>query len=124
MSRQASLLLRAFAIFTTWVWIVMIRDAIVGSHLSVSFRLIHLAIGIVSVAFSIVTWQIASNARRFTRVVERERKPQVEPKPLVERKTVAHRAGASLGRARSSGQARLPDVSMPASGSLPLDSPD
>lgn len=97
------MLLRAFAIFTTWVWVVMVRDAIIGSHLSVSFRLIHIGIGVASVAFSAVTWQIASHSRRFTRGVERERRPPVEAKPLAEPKSVAHRFGASLGRrARSS----------------------
>ena len=124
------MILRASAIFTTWVWVVMMRDAIVGNHLSTSFRLIHVGIGLASIAFAVVTWVIAGSARRFTRSVERERRP-----PPPEKKSVAHRAGASLGRrARVSPPGHVPDGSMPNSipvsgsmpiaGSGPLDLPD
>jgi hypothetical protein len=123
MSRRAALLLRASVIWTAWVWIVLIRNMIIGQNMSTTFRLTQIILGIVSIAFAVVTWQITSTTRRFTRVVERERRPAVE------RKSVAHRAGASVRRrTRGSDAATLPEastpVSIPVSGSRPFDSPD
>jgi len=103
-------------IWTAWVWIVLIRNMII-SHDSWSFRLIHIGLGIVSLAFAVATWVITSNSRRFTRSVERERRPQTEGR------SVAHRAGATLRR-RTSTASTLPEISVPVSSSLPLDSSD
>jgi hypothetical protein len=112
------LLLRASVLWTAWVWIVLIRNMII-SHDSWSFRLIHIGLGVVSLAFAVVTWVITSNARRFTRAVERERRPPSEGKSMMSR------AGASVRRrSRASSEAALPNVSLPVSSSLPLDSPD
>jgi hypothetical protein len=122
MSRRASLLLRASVIWTAWVWVVLIRNMIISTS-SLSFRLIHIGLGIVSIAFAVVTWRITSTTRQFTRAVERERKPPAE------RKSVAHRAGASFRRrTQASSDPVLPDgappVSVPISGSGPVDSPN
>ncbi|MGA2210870.1 MAG: hypothetical protein ABSH30_14675 [Acidimicrobiales bacterium] len=72
MSRRASLLLRASVIWTAWVWIVLVRNMVVG-HFSWSFKAIHILLAIVSLAFAVVVWQITTTSRRFTREVERER---------------------------------------------------
>jgi hypothetical protein len=106
------------------VWIVLIRNMII-SHDTWSFRLIHIGLGIVSLAFAVVTWRITGNARRFTRSVERERRPQSDQRPKTGQKTVAHRLGATVGRrGRASTEAPPPEVSVPISGSLPLEPPD
>lgn len=115
-------MLRASVLWTLWVWVVLIRNMIVSTG-PLSFRLVHIGLGIVSIAFAVVTWVITTSTRRFTRAVERERKPQVE------RKSVAHRAGATLRRrARSSSDGTLQEtpmqVSVPVAGSMPLDSQD
>jgi hypothetical protein len=121
MSRRSALLLRASVIWTAWVWIVLIRNMIDGQNMSTTYRLTQIVLGIVSIAFAVVTWQITSTARRFTRGVERERRPAVE------RKSVAHRAGASVRRrTRGSDAATLPEVSTTFSIPVPgsIDSPD
>lgn len=133
MSRRASLLLRASVIWTAWVWIVLIRNMII-SHDPWSFRLIHIGLGIVSLAFAVVTWRITGNTRRFTRSVERERRPQSAQRPESAQTpqsaqraqtTVAHRLGATVGRrARASIQAPPAKVSAPIPGLPPLEPPD
>ncbi|MDA8265928.1 MAG: hypothetical protein M0T79_11415 [Actinomycetota bacterium] len=77
MSRRASLLLRASVIWTFWVWVVLVRNMIVGNFAG-SFKLVHIALAVVSLAFAVVTWHITSTSRRFTREVERERRPRGE----------------------------------------------
>jgi hypothetical protein len=112
------LLLRASVIWTAWVWIVLIRNMIDSTD-AWSFRLIHIGLGVVSLAFAVVTWVITSKARRFTRSVERERRPNAE------RSSMAQRAGASARRrSRPSTAVPLPEVSIPISGSLPVEAPD
>jgi hypothetical protein len=65
-------LLRASVLFTAWVWIVLVRNMVVG-HFSWSFKAIHILLAVISLAFAVVTWQITTTSRRFTREVERER---------------------------------------------------
>ncbi|MGD0593682.1 MAG: hypothetical protein ABSB54_08405 [Acidimicrobiales bacterium] len=75
MSRRASLLLRASVVWTVWIWVVLIRNMVVGNF-HWSFKLIHITLAIVSLAFAVVTWQITTTSRRFAREVERERNPK------------------------------------------------
>jgi len=77
MSRRASLLLRASVIWTFWVWAVLIRNMIVGNFAG-SFKLVHIALALVSLAFAVVTWHITSTSRRFTREVERSRRARAD----------------------------------------------
>ncbi|HXY43942.1 MAG TPA: hypothetical protein VEH29_07130 [Acidimicrobiales bacterium] len=77
MSRRASLLLRASVLWTVWIWLVLIRNMVVGNF-HWSFKLIHIGLAVVSLAFAAVTWQITTTSRRFAREVERERNPKPE----------------------------------------------
>lgn len=77
MSRRASLLLRASVIWTFWVWAVLIRNMIVGNFAG-SFKLVHIALALVSLAFAVVTWHITSTSRRFTREVEKARRARAD----------------------------------------------
>lgn len=72
MSRRAALLLRASVLWAVWVWVVLIRNMIVGNF-SWSFKGIHILIAVVSLAFAVVTWRITTTSRRFTKEVERQR---------------------------------------------------
>lgn len=89
MSRRAAIVLRLAVVWAVWVWAVLIRNMIVDTKDGWSFRLIHIGLAIVSLAFAVVTWQITSRARRFTREVERERRSS--PDPL----RTAHALGAA-----------------------------
>ena len=64
-------------LWTVWVWAVLIRNMVVGNF-SWSFKSIHIALAVVSLAFAVVTWKITTKSRRFTREVERERNPRPE----------------------------------------------
>jgi hypothetical protein len=75
MSRRASLLLRASVVWTAWVWVVLIRNMVVGNF-HWSFKLVHIGLAVVSLAFAVVTWQITTTSRRFTREVEKDRNPK------------------------------------------------
>lgn len=72
MSRRAALLLRVSVVWAVWVWVVLIRNMIVGNF-AWSFKAIHIVIAIVSLAFAVATWRITTTSRRFTREVERQR---------------------------------------------------
>jgi hypothetical protein len=41
-----------------------------------SFKLVHIGLAVVSLAFAVVTWQITTTSRRFTREVEKDRNPK------------------------------------------------
>ncbi len=69
------MILRASVLWAVWVWAVLIRNMIVGNF-GWSFKAIHIFIAVVSLAFAVMTWRIASTSRRFTREVERQRNPR------------------------------------------------
>jgi len=79
MSRRAAILLRVAVLWAVWVWAVLIHNMIFDTKDGWSFRLIHIGIAIVSLAFAVVTWHITTKARRFTRDVERERRSSPDP---------------------------------------------
>ena len=66
MSRRASLLLRASVLWTVWIWVVLVRNMIVGNF-NWSFKLIHILLAVGSVAFAVVTWQITTKSVSATR---------------------------------------------------------
>jgi hypothetical protein len=45
----------------------------VVGHFDWSFKLIHITLAVISLAFAVVTWRIATDSRRYTRAVEKER---------------------------------------------------
>lgn len=64
-------MLRLSVLWTVWVWFVLVRNMVVDHHDSWSFRLLHIGLAIVSLAFAVVLWQLTGRARRFTKTVER-----------------------------------------------------
>jgi uncharacterized membrane protein len=116
MSRRASLLLRASVIWTVWIWVVLVRNMVVGNF-GWAFKLLHIVLAIVSVAFAVVTWHITTTSRRFARQVERERNPRpdrLSPSQLAVgllRVRLGKRGGTGSG---SAGDAQSSSVSVPA----------
>ena len=64
LNRRDSLLRRAFAIWTAFVWVTGIRNFVIGGDHSFSFRVIHGALALVSIAFAVGAWRIAGRLRR------------------------------------------------------------
>lgn len=63
----------ALAAWTTVVWVV--RDVrIVGSDHDLGFTLVHVVLGVVSVALAVLAWREASRARRVARDGRGERR--------------------------------------------------
>jgi hypothetical protein len=67
MNRREALLLRAFAVWTIYVWGTRIWN-IVGDDRSVSFKVVHTVLALVSVAFAVIALQVVSRIRRRERV--------------------------------------------------------
>jgi hypothetical protein len=62
MTRTQSLVLRAFAVWTVWVWGTRIWN-IWGDEHGVGFKLVHTVLALVSVTFAVACWVIVSRVR-------------------------------------------------------------
>jgi len=63
MSRNESLVLRAAAVWTAFIWGFRMRN-ILGDDHPVGFKVVHLALAAVSVAFAVAIWRVATRSRR------------------------------------------------------------
>lgn len=65
-SRQA-LLLRAFAVWTVYVWVTRMwniwQDHTKGH--GAAFKLVHAVLAVVSVSFAVAAWQVVTRVRRW-----------------------------------------------------------
>jgi hypothetical protein len=66
MRRGQALLLRAFAAWTVFVWVVGIRNFVINGHHSFGFRAVHGLLALVSVVFAVAAWRVVSQVRRRT----------------------------------------------------------
>jgi hypothetical protein len=71
MTFRDSLVVRAAALWTVFVWGVFIRNLLGDPKQSAGFKAVHLAIGLVSVVFALAIWAVASRSRRPTARAER-----------------------------------------------------
>jgi hypothetical protein len=62
MTRQHANLLRAFSVWTVFVWATRLRN-IWGDDHSTGFKLIHSALAAVSVIFAVVCWWVVTQNR-------------------------------------------------------------
>ncbi len=64
MTRGEGVVLRAFAIWTAWVWGTRISNVIGDDSRSTAFKVVHVVLALVSVAFAIAAWVIVVRVRR------------------------------------------------------------
>ena len=68
MSKNHALVLRAFAVWTVYVWGTRIGNVVGDDTRGFAFKAVHVVLALVSVAFAVATWVIVSSNRRRTRV--------------------------------------------------------
>ncbi|MDQ6727355.1 MAG: hypothetical protein M3066_14490 [Actinomycetota bacterium] len=69
MSRADALILRTAAVWTVFVWGTRIRN-ILGDHTpghGFGFKAVHVVLAIISVAFAVAIWAVASRGRKRDR---------------------------------------------------------
>ncbi len=67
MSRRDAIILRAAAAWTLFIWVTRIRNIVGDETRSAGFKAIHVALAVVSVAFAVAIWRVASRSRRSVR---------------------------------------------------------
>ncbi|MGH9225547.1 MAG: SCO4848 family membrane protein [Acidimicrobiales bacterium] len=72
MSRRDALLLRAAAVWTVVIWAVFVKNQIGDDTTSTGFKVVHLTLAVVSMAFAVAIWRVASRSLR-RRTSDRER---------------------------------------------------
>ena len=60
MSRSSRLVLRAFALWTVYVWGTRMWNILGDGDTTTAFKVVHLAQALVSVAFAVATWVIVA----------------------------------------------------------------
>ena len=69
MPKRDALVIRAFAVWTVYVWGTRIWNVIGDDQRGFAFKAVHIALAIVSVAFAVATWFIVNrNRNRSSRV--------------------------------------------------------
>lgn len=63
MNRRQALVLRAFAGWTVFVWLVGIRNFVIGGHHTTGFRVVHGGLALVSIAFAVAAWRVVASVR-------------------------------------------------------------
>lgn len=63
MNRRDALVLRAFAVWTVYVWATRIWNIWTDDR-SFGFKAVHTVLAVVSVLFAVVTWKIVSRNRK------------------------------------------------------------
>lgn len=63
MLARHALVLRAFALWTVWVWGTRIWNVLGDSERSFGFKAVHVALAAVSVMFAVATWVIVRRER-------------------------------------------------------------
>ena len=58
MSRSSRIVLRAFAIWTVYVWGTRIWNIVGDDARSTGFKVVHVVLAAVSIAFAVATWVI------------------------------------------------------------------
>lgn len=67
MSRVDALVLRCAAVWTVFIWVTRIRNILGDDTRSFGFKAVHSALALVSVAFAIAIWGVASRNRKRRR---------------------------------------------------------
>ncbi|HZQ29170.1 MAG TPA: hypothetical protein VFA94_15845 [Acidimicrobiales bacterium] len=67
MTRREALVLRAFVVWTFYVWITRLWNIWRDANHGAAFKLVHTVLAIVSVAFAYAAWQIVRRNRKEAR---------------------------------------------------------
>ena len=62
MSSRDRIVLRAFSLWSVFVWGVLIRNMLKDHTHGTGFRVVHIALAVVSISFAVATWLIASRS--------------------------------------------------------------
>lgn len=63
MSRNSRLVLRAFAVWTVYVWGNRMWNILGDGDTTTAFKVVHLMLALVSVAFAVATWVIVARTK-------------------------------------------------------------
>jgi hypothetical protein len=66
-SRRDAIILRSAALWTVFIWVTRIRNILGDETRDTSFKVVHVALAVVSVTFAAAIWRVASRSRRGTR---------------------------------------------------------
>jgi hypothetical protein len=69
--RTEALVVRAFAVWTVYVWGTRIWNILGDSSTSTAFKVVHSVLALVSVVFAAAAWVVVSRVRRRTEVAAR-----------------------------------------------------
>jgi hypothetical protein len=75
------MLIRAFCVWTVWVWGTRIWNIWGDDSRDTAFKLVHTVLAVVSVAFAVAVWIVVHRLRRRRPAVEREEHVQLERTP-------------------------------------------
>jgi hypothetical protein len=64
MSRRDAVLLRAAAVWTVFIWAVFVRNQLKDTTHGFAFKAVHFTLAVVSVAFAVAIWRVASRSTR------------------------------------------------------------
>jgi hypothetical protein len=64
MSRRDTLVLKLAAGWTVFIWAVFVRNLLRDDTRAVGFKVVHLTLAVVSVAFAVAIWRIATRSSR------------------------------------------------------------
>lgn len=74
MSRAQANLLRAFSLWTIYVWATRIWNIVADDH-SLGFTVVHSALAAISIALAVAAWVVVARVRRAERRRVAERDP-------------------------------------------------
>ena len=66
MASRDRLVLRAFSLWSLFVWGVLVRNMLKDHTHGTGFRVVHICLAVVSITFAVATWRIAGRARSAT----------------------------------------------------------
>ena len=66
MPRRDRLILRGFSLWSFFVWGVLIRNMLRDGDHSAAFRAVHITLAVISIAFGVATWRVASRGKRLS----------------------------------------------------------
>ena len=64
MPRRDRLILRAFSLWSFFVWGVLIRNMLRDGDHGVGFRVVHITLAVISISFGVATWRVATRSKR------------------------------------------------------------